>query len=217
MSKLFTVVALLTLGITLGTALAALSPAPTSSRPIEWLDSPRALGPFSLQADGGRLDNQTLKGRWHIVAFGFLNCVDVCPTNLAQLAELAEGLAQQSGDHNISFVFVSVDPGRDTVTAITQYVQHFSPAIRGATGTADQLVQFTTDLGIQLRVATEPDEYSVAHSSTFSIIDPEGVFRGRFRPGVDAAQLLRNLTTRLRETRVQAWPPNDTDRLGSLL
>jgi len=193
---------LLGLGGILGGTLTLIAPRPVALHPIEWLETPRGLADFSLKTETGEFDNQALKGRWHIVSFGFLNCVDICPTNLAQLAALAESLAVQSIDHDIAFVFVSVDPGRDALAAITQYVRHFSPAIKGVTGTEDQLVEFTRGLGIRFSVTTAQDEYSVAHSTTFSIIDPEGVFRGRFRPGFDLPQLRRNLTTKLQETSI---------------
>lgn len=215
MSRLSKVLYLLGLGVILGGALSLFVPQPVSQDPIEWLETPRKLGNFSLKTETGKFDNQALKGSWHIISFGFLNCVDICPTNLAQLAALAEGAAEQSVAHDIEFVFVSVDPGRDALAAVTQYVQHFSPAITGVTGAEDQLVLFTRGLGIRFSVSREQDDYSVAHSTTFSIIDPEGVFRGRFRPGSNVPQLLVNLTTKLQETSIQDYQPEGTNRLGN--
>ncbi len=188
------VLLLLSLGVSLGLTLALTSPEPQAPHTIEWLDDPRNLGSFSLETKTGAFDNQSLVGHWTIVLFGFLHCPDICPTSLSQLAELADKLAEQASNKEVAYVFVSVDPERDSVTEVNRYVKHFNPSIRGVTGNVAQLTRFTRDLGIRFKVSPDSDDYAVAHSITFSVIDPEGVLRGRFRPGFDVPDLARNLT-----------------------
>lgn len=202
MNRPVVVLLLVSLGVGLGIALVLSSPEPDERQAIEWLDTPRSLGSFSLETEAGGFDRQSLMGHWTIVLFGFLHCPDICPTSLSQLATLANRLAEASVDPEVAFVFVSVDPARDSVTEIGQYVRHFSASIQGATGAEDQLAQFAGDLGIQFSAAADSDEYAVAHSVTFSIIDPAGVFCGRFRPGFDTPDLVSGITSKLAEARI---------------
>lgn len=186
----------LSIGVVLGVGLAVGAPQPAGLQRIEWLENPRGLRDFSLATGSGQLDNQALRGRWSIVLFGFLNCPDVCPTSLAQLATLADRLAQPVGDQ-ARYLFVSVDPRRDSPQQVAEYVAHFHPSIAGVTGTDQQLTRFATDLGVRFKVTADPNDYRVAHSITYSIIDPRGVFRGRFRPGFDPTTLAGQLADRL--------------------
>lgn len=187
------------MGVMLGVVIAINAPEPDVQQTIEWLDNPRSLENFSLEDDAVRFDNQSLKGQWTIVSFGFLNCPDICPTSLSQLAKLADRLAQKPMSEELAYVFVSVDPGRDSVTEIAQYVRHFDSSFRGVTGREEQLAALASNLGIQFKVTQNNNDYTVGHSITYSIIDPEGVFRGRFRPGFDLPDLVRGLTSKLVE------------------
>jgi len=189
----------LSLGVALGLTLALVAPEPDAQQTIEWLDNPRSLASFSLETQAGEFDNRSLAGHWTIVLFGFLNCPDICPTSLSQLATLAARLAETSIDQDVAFVFVSVDPGRDSVAEVSRYVQHFDASFRGVTGSQEQLAQFASDLGIQFKVIPDDDDYAVAHSITYSIIDPDGVFRGRFRPGFKLPDLASSLTSKVME------------------
>ncbi len=192
MSKPATFAVLMGLAIACGLLFARLSPAPPASQPVEWLDAPRPVGAFTLQSAQGRVDQQSLAGRWSIVLFGFVQCPDICPTSMSQLASLGRELANLPvGD--VLLLFVSVDPGRDSVADVDRYARFFSPSIMGVTGEPAQLERFATDLGVRFGVSTEEGDYSVAHSLTFSVIDPQGRLRGRFRPGFDAPQLAARL------------------------
>lgn len=164
---------------------------------IEWLDNPRSLANFSLESEVGEFNKQSLMGHWTIVLFGFLHCPDICPTSLSQLATLAARLAEKPIGSNIAFVFVSVDPKRDSIVEIGRYVRYFNSSILGVTGREEQLTQFARGLGIQFKVSPDDEDYTVAHSITFSIIDPKGAFRGRFSPGFDVSSLVKNFTSTL--------------------
>lgn len=185
MNKSLLVSVFLAAGLISGAAAALIAGPPETKQPIEWLENPRNLPGFSLEKEAGGFNNQSLKGYWTIVMFGFLNCPDICPTSLAQLATLADHLAELTTDNEVNYVFVSVDPNRDTPTQISQYVTNFNSSIQGVTGTEEQLEQFASALGIQFKVSADTDNYRVSHSITYSMIDREGVFRGRFRPGFD--------------------------------
>ncbi|MEL6116599.1 SCO family protein [Photobacterium sp. SP02] len=188
---------LLSLSITLGATLAIIAPEPKTQQAIEWLDNPRSLASFSLESEAGEFTNQSLMGHWTIVLFGFLHCPDICPTSLAQLSRLSAALTENPGKHDVTFVFVSVDPGRDSVAELSQYLQYFDASIYGVTGNEAQLTRFANSLGIRFEVSANKEDYSVAHSIKFSIIDPEGVFRGRFSPDFDMPSLMRDFAAKL--------------------
>jgi len=193
---------IITLGIALGITLSLVAPDAAQQKTIdlqtiEWLDNPRRTASFKLETVTGDFDNQSLLGHWSIVLFGFLHCPDICPTSLAQLATLAGAIndhpAGRPNGNEVNFVFVSVDPGRDSVAEVDEYAQHFDSTIRGVTGAEEQLKKFAKSLGVQFKVSPTEGNYDVAHSVTFSIIDSDGVLQGRFRPGFDVANLVRDL------------------------
>ncbi|WP_051288094.1 SCO family protein [Photobacterium halotolerans] len=193
---------LLSLSIALGATLAIVAlelnaQQPKTQQAIEWLDNPRSLASFSLESAAGEFTNQSLMGHWTIVLFGFLHCPDICPTSLAQLSRLSAALTENSGKHDVTFVFVSVDPGRDSVAELSQYLQYFDTSILGVTGNEVQLTRFANSLGVRFEVSANKEDYSVAHSIKFSIIDPAGLFRGRFSPEFDTSGLARDLIANL--------------------
>ena len=192
---------LVSMGVTLGITLIFVSPKNIQQKTIdrqtiEWLENPRKIASFNLNSETGEFNNQSLTGGWTIIAFGFLQCPDICPTTLMQMAALADKMTEEIKHHDINFVFVSVDPERDSIIEISQFVRHFDSSFLGVTGNEEQLTQLTKSLGIQFKVSSDKDNYTVAHSVKFSIIDPEAVFIGRFSPGFDVTSLIRNFKSK---------------------
>ena len=92
-------------------------------------------GPFQLvDQDGRPKDQSLLKGRWSAVFFGFTYCPDVCPTTMAELAEVKRQLGADGA--RVQGIFVTVDPERDTAALLKAYVANFGPDIVGLRGTA---------------------------------------------------------------------------------
>lgn len=181
----------------MGTVLVFLAPDPKEQQMIEWLETPRSLVNFSLESEKGKFNNQSLIGHWTIVLFGFLQCPDICPTSLIQLSTLADNMANKSVKNDLTFVFVSVDPGRDSAVEVSQFARYFNSSFLGVTGSEEQLAQFARSLGIRFNVTPDEDNYTVAHSIAFSIIGPEGDFWGRFSPGFNAPSLARVFISKL--------------------
>ena len=86
------------------------------SRVITLFPDPKPLTAFALTDDKNRVfDLASLKGKWSFLFFGFTHCPDVCPTTLDVLARAHESIVKNTaGAEDIQFVFISVDPGRDT-------------------------------------------------------------------------------------------------------
>ena len=166
---------------------AATAPLPELAT-VRLLPSPRALPPFDLaQADGSRLGPADLQGHWTIVFLGFTHCPDVCPTTLAELAVAQRQWESVPGASRPRVLFVSVDPQRDTAESAGRYAHHFHPDTLAATGEIPALEAFATSLGMVFMTVPPPegapaDQYSVDHSSTLVILDPQGRMAGLLRP-----------------------------------
>src|SRR5438309_12072548 len=91
---------------------------------ITLFPDPKPLTAFALTDDKNRVfDLASLKGKWSFLFFGFTYCPDVCPTTLAVLALARENLGKNTGGaEGLQFVFVLVDPHRDTAGKVRQHV-----------------------------------------------------------------------------------------------
>ncbi len=139
------------------------------------LDAPRPLPAFQLVDDRGRpFTEDDFRGHWSMLYFGFTFCPDVCPSALSVMAQVKQHMDAVEGLDD-RYYLVSVDPDRDTPERLAEYVTYFDPEFRGVTGAFDQLDIITLAAGAVYRVpeAPEDDNYLVAHSSTFTVIDPE--------------------------------------------
>lgn len=158
-----------------------------------FLPQARELPPFRLLDHHNRVfTNEDLQGRWHLVAYGFTTCPDICPTTLSQLAIVNRKL-RELGHHDLRVLFYTVDHRRDTVAQMASYVPFFDPAFIGLTHLDDSdnpHLPFEQGLGIiaQLQPLNGPgidpadNEYEVMHGVTLFLINPEGALQAIFEP-----------------------------------
>ena len=155
---------------------------------VRLLPEARSIPDFQLQqADGTPLERADLLGHWTVVFLGFTHCPDVCPTTLAEIALAQKQWESLPAASRPRVLFVSVDPGRDTPEATGRYAHHFHPDTLAATGGIPALEAFATSLGMVFMTVPPPegapaDQYSVDHSSTLVILDPQGRMAGLLRP-----------------------------------
>jgi len=139
--------------------------------------APRPLPDFALtDHTGAPFGPQRLQGGWHILFFGFTHCPDVCPSTLAALTAARRELADLPASERPNVVLVSVDPQRDTVARLAEYVAFFDPEFVGVTGDPAALEALTKQLGVAV-VAGEPDasgHYTIDHTATLFLVDPQG-------------------------------------------
>ena len=162
---------------------------------ITLFPDPKPLAAFALTDHNNRLfDLASLKGKWSFLFFGFTHCPDICPTTLAVLARVRDNIAKNTvGAENIQFVFISVDPNRDTAGKLRQYVDHFDTAFLGVTGENAQLGNLAGQLGAAYQVAIAPgvENYPVYHSAAVFLLDPRARYHAVFTPPHDAEVLSR--------------------------
>ena len=171
-------------------------PAPVLGSTVTLLDDGRPLPEFHMPSTQGEFSNATLRGHWTFLLFGYTHCPDLCPTNLALLAEVTR---QLKGTPSIpQVVFVSVDAPRDTIDILQRYVPAFNPGFIGATGSDAALKPLIKDLGVYyvLNVGEVPKgsgkNYSVDHTSSIFLIAPDSSLRAAFQMPLEARQMARD-------------------------
>lgn len=157
---------------------------------ITLFPDPKPLAAFALtDHDGQVFDLTRLRGKWTFLFFGYTYCPDVCPTTLAQLARVRDRIAFQGAPTNdIQFVFVSVDPHRDTARLLKQYVAHFNATFIGVTGNDREIANLAGQLGTRYEVlaTSGTDSYPVNHSAAVFLLDPRARYHAVFKPPYDA-------------------------------
>jgi len=147
------------------------------SGPVRTTGAPDVGGPFQLVDQNGRaVDERILKGKWSVVFFGFTYCPDVCPTTLAKMAQVKQLLGPKGRD--LQVLFFTVDPERDTPAALKAYLESVGlPGAIGLTGTRAQVDAAAKAFRIfHQRRETGPGEYTMDHSTSAYLMDPDGVF-----------------------------------------
>ena len=147
---------------------------------------------------GNEFKTSDLNDAFTFLFFGFTNCPDICPLTLQKLANVEAELIDRGID-TPGVVFVSVDSERDTPTQIQRYLNNFSPAFDGVTGSREQLQPLLTTMGIVVERHSHPgsDAYSVTHNSTIFLIGPDmdliAIFSAPHDTNVIATDYLRVL------------------------
>jgi protein SCO1/2 len=137
-------------------------------------------GPFRLTDQNGKtVTDADLNGKWSLVYFGYTHCPDACPTALNDIAIALDQLGPKRDA--VRPVFITVDPERDTATALKEYVTAFDAPILALTGTPEEVAQAAK--GYRVYFAKHPETsggYSMDHSSIIYVMDPQGRFTASF-------------------------------------
>ena len=159
---------------------AAAPPPPSSPPPLEALFG----GPFSLTDHNGRaVTDETFRGRFTLLYFGYTFCPDLCPTNLLTMSEALEALGPDG--EQVQPLFVTVDPNRDGLPALRDYMAHFGPRFLALRGTPAQTRAVLKAWRIHRRkvpaeAGADADDYLVDHATLTFLMGPDGKFRTLF-------------------------------------
>lgn len=182
------VAGLLLVLVTAATGIAVNRAAKSSAIPEELrdvlVDEPAAVPAFQLTDQHNKpFDVSRFKDAWTFLFFGYTHCPDVCPITLTELDNAADQLkSANTTGKKIQYVFVSVDPDRDTPQSMGDYVSYFAADFIAVTGSKEQLKQLATPLNIKFERGIGTDtEYIVNHSSAMLLIDPQARYYARFR------------------------------------
>lgn len=137
-------------------------------------------GPFTLVNQDGVVQTQeAFAGRPQLIYFGFTYCPDICPTALQKLGA-AQAAVDKKGD-KLNYIFISVDPERDTPESLKLYVtaNGFPENLVGLTGSQDQIEAAKTAFKVYSQKVETPDsagDYTVDHSDIIYFMDANGKF-----------------------------------------
>jgi protein SCO1/2 len=141
-------------------------------------------GPFTLSTpDGTTVTDQTYRGKWLLVYFGYTFCPNSCPTTLLAVAMALKKLGPDAAQ--VQPLFITVDPQRDSPKVMRQYVESFDPRIVGLAGTPQQIAAAAQEYGayyVQHPTGPGPDDYVMDHSTYLYVMDPLGEFVRAFDP-----------------------------------
>ena len=157
-------------------------------------DQPRIVRPFSLTSHHDKdFTNDDLEGPWTLIFFGFVNCPDICPITMAMLNQVLVNMDDSSIVDSTQVVMVTVDPARDTVETLAEFVPYFNQDFIGLTGEFMDIHTFASNLNAAFqRVPGDKDNYTVDHTGYIFLINPRGDYHGFIRPPFTVQQFSDN-------------------------
>lgn len=167
------------------------------------LDPPRPVPDLSARDHRGqifRLADQ--RGKVVLLFFGYTTCPDVCPATLARWKRVHQQLGTDA--ERVRFVFVTVDPERDTPRRVQEYLELFSPAFVGLVGSEKDLQPLYRTFGAVYEKVPQPGSatgYLVAHTASVPVVDTRGRWRMRFNPETSAEDYVHDLRVLLQEAK----------------
>ena len=155
---------------------------------------------FQLDSTLGRsVTLSDFAGKYIAIYFGYTTCPDICPTTLADLGKAVKLLGDTA--EKVQVLFVTVDPERDTISRLRDYLAYFGPEIVGMRGSLEETERIASQFGVayEKRYASESaTDYLIDHSSAVIVLDPARRPQLMFPFGVTAEQIASDLTTLIR-------------------
>ncbi len=189
-------------------ALVLAGPAVAQVQGVE-LEEPVLMPAFAFSNElEENFTQDDLKDAWTLIMFGFLTCPDVCPFTLGNLeAAVAETGMRVRPDNVPQVVFISVDPERDAPW-VSEYAKFFHPDFESFTGERAQINTLieATDSFYRLMEPDADGYYEVQHTSSVSVIAPDGTLRAKLQPPFDpglTAEFLARLQIAYRKEMTQ--------------
>ena len=129
---------------------------------------------FTLpSSQGGEYQLSDRTGKFVLIFFGYTHCPDVCPTTLYEMKEIKARLKEYA--NNVEFVFITVDPDRDTQEQLTSYLSSFDESFFGLSGSQEQLEGVWKDYGVYREIQEVDNSlgYLVNHTSRLYLINSQ--------------------------------------------
>ncbi len=162
-------------------------------------------GDFTLQSVNGPVSTAALRGKVILLYFGYTMCPDICPTSLSFMTQALNDLSEDELEDVVG-IFVSVDPQRDNVKKLGDYVGYFHKNYIGVTGTEAEVAEVAKLYGAQYYAVELKDSaigYSVNHSSATYMIDTKGQLKFIFPHETPPKVMLEALRYLMAESEVQ--------------
>jgi protein SCO1/2 len=168
--------------------------APRGSAPADALPLPFYDMDFQLTDHSGRkVGPSDWIGRPTLVFFGFTYCPDICPSTLSNISSWLEELGADASSR-LQVAFVTVDPDRDSVEVMADYVTNFHPAIVGYTGSPEQILQVAVGFRARFDRVSMKTGYTMNHTASVFVFDA----RGKFVSSIDYHEPQENAVPKIR-------------------
>ena len=125
---------------------------------------------------GKIVDIKDFKDTPTLLFFGFTHCPEVCPTTLSNLLNNIELLEKNKKNYRV--LFITLDPERDTINNLKDYLQNFNSSVIGLTGELNEINKFAKNWNIYWEKVSEGDDYTINHTATVFMINKKGNFAG---------------------------------------
>lgn len=124
-----------------------------------------------ISNQGDEYNLKSRKGQFKLIFFGYTYCPDVCPATLFEMKEIKNRLGDKA--ENIDFVFITVDPDRDTQEQLSKYLESFDNSFFGLTGDERELETVWKDYGVyrEIQPQTNSSRYLVDHTSRLYLVN----------------------------------------------
>jgi len=162
---------------------------------VQKIENQEALpgGHFKLINQDGTVFDSEISNKLMLIYFGFTYCPDVCPTTLIKMADVIDRLGDDA--LQVNSIFISVDPERDNVEVVNDYVSAFHNQIIGLTGNKEQISNVARDWGVyyQKEFFDSAEEYTVNHLDIIFLANANGEFIDFFPPKIQSALIVEKV------------------------
>ena len=168
---------------------------------IEAVTPPRQVQDFTLiNQESKSVSLSDFRSKLVLMFFGFTNCEDICPITLMQFKLIRQQLGADA--EKVAFVFVSVDPKRDTADVIATYLKRFDSSITGLVGDMKVFDTIRSDYNLEFvevprEGSTSATDYGVSHTPNPYLLDTTGKLVARYAYGMDIKMMVSDIKSRL--------------------
>lgn len=154
--------------------------------------------PFTLTDQHGNIVRESdFRGKYMLVYFGFTNCPDICPTDMANTTQALNTLPKELVD-KIAPIFITIDPRRDTVERIKSFAENFHPSLVALTGPKEEIARAQQSYRVyaaQVEEQGNTEGYRMDHSAITYLMGPDGKYIAHFPHGTEPAEMTEKLNT----------------------
>jgi cytochrome oxidase Cu insertion factor (SCO1/SenC/PrrC family) len=152
-------------------------------------------GPFTLvDQTGKKVTDKDFRGRYMLVYFGFTNCPDVCPSGLQLMAAALDKIGTKADQ--VTPIFITVDPERDTPEQLASYVSSFHPRLLGLTGSPEQVAAALKAYRVYAKKVEDPKStagFTYDHTSLIYLMDHNGEYIAHFTHATSVDRIAERL------------------------